>query len=215
MQLNTMYLGRAKKLCHQLEMKVRGFIAERCDRSVIKDFVEQWHYSKSINGVKSKYCFQLLNGEELIGAAIFAEPATKGVDVHYSTTNPKGVIEFRRLCCIDATPKNTESFFIGQCLRWLRHHTDLEICVSYSDLTYGHKGTIYKASNFACLGQVKPQKLIRFNGKLYHDRCLRVRYNGTLKPFAQRLNDAMGSGTAVFEMSQAKNIYVYPLRDRA
>ena len=32
----------------------------------------------------------------------------------------KDLIELRRLCCIDNTPKNTESYFIGFTLRWLK-----------------------------------------------------------------------------------------------
>jgi hypothetical protein len=195
-------------------VKVRECIVEPCERGAIKDFVEKWHYSRSINGVKSKYCFRLMYNGELIGAAIFAEPATKGVDKHYSATSPKAVVELRRLCCINNTPKNTESFFIGHCLRWLHHNTDLEKCVSYSDLTYGHEGTIYKASNFKLVGQVAPQKLVKLGNRLYHDRCLRVRYKDDLKPFAKKLKAALDSGQAEIVMSKEKNIYVYDLNPK-
>jgi hypothetical protein len=183
-----------------------------CLRRDIKDFVEKWHYSKSINGVKTKHCFKLLDGDTLIGAAIFGEPATKGIDLHYYKDRPRSVIELRRLCCIDATPKNTESYFIGYCLRWLKKNTDYAMAVSYSDLTYGHEGIIYKASNFKYQGQIKPQKLIDFNGKLYHDRCLRVKYKGKLKPFAQKLVDAVENKTAKIIMSDCKNIYTFLLK---
>lgn len=183
-----------------------------CDRKEIKQFVEDWHYSESINGVKSTYCFKLMDGENLIGAAIFGEPATKGIDTHYVKDKPRAVIELRRLCCIDATPKNTESYFIGFCLRWLKKNTDYTLVVSYSDLTHGHEGTIYKASNFKFGGQIKPQKLIKYKGKLYHDRCLRVKYKGKLKPFAQRLVDGVSSGKAKVVLSKCKNIYTYLLK---
>jgi hypothetical protein len=197
------------------QQSVKTFTFEPCSRKDIKDFVEKWHYSKSINGVKSKYCFKLLNGTELIGAAIFGEPATKGIDTHYVKSRPRAVIELRRLCCIDATPKNTESYFIGCCLRWMKHHTDYALVVSYSDLTYGHEGIIYKASNFKYGGQIKPQKLVEFNGRLYHDRCLRVKYKDGLKPFAQRLVDAVDNGQAKIIMSKCKNIYTYILKNES
>jgi hypothetical protein len=183
-----------------------------CPRKDIKDFVEKWHYSKSINGVKSQYCFKLLSGDELIGAAVFGEPATKGIDTHYIKDRERAVVELRRLCCIDMTPKNTESYFIGYCLRWLKQNTAYSLVVSYSDLTYGHEGTIYKASNFSYRGQIKPQKLIELNGRLYHDRSLRVKHNGKLKPFAQKLVDAMNNGNAKIVMSKCKNIYTYVLK---
>ena len=40
-------------------------------------------------------------------------------------------MELRRLVCIDDTPKNTESYFIGKTLRWLKHNTDVEVVVSF------------------------------------------------------------------------------------
>lgn len=195
----------------------KSFRIEPCRREDIRDFVEKWHYSKSINGVKSKYCFRLLDsnefGAELIGAAVFGEPATRGIDTHYVKGKARSVLELRRLCCIDDTPKNTESYFIGQCLRWLKKNTDYTMIISYSDLTYGHEGTIYKASNFVYSGQIKPQKLIKFEGKLYHDRCLRVKYKNGLKPFAQRLVEAVKNGEAEIVLSKCKNIYTYRLKN--
>ena len=62
------------------------------------------------------------------------------------------VIELKRLCCIDNTPKNTESYFIGKTLRWLKQNTDYDLVVSYADTFYGHSGVIYKASNFKHVG---------------------------------------------------------------
>ena len=53
-------------------------------------------------------------------------------------------MELRRLCCIDETPKNTESYFIGRTLRWLRKNTGYKVVVSYADTHHGHEGTIYK-----------------------------------------------------------------------
>ena len=47
--------------------KVKSFTVRLVDRSVVKEFVEEWHYSKSINGVKASYCFGLYDVEVLIG----------------------------------------------------------------------------------------------------------------------------------------------------
>lgn len=48
-------------------MSVKQFKVMPCERAEIKDFIEKWHYSKSINGLISDYYFKLLDGNKLIG----------------------------------------------------------------------------------------------------------------------------------------------------
>ena len=123
------------------------------------------------------------------------------------------ITELRRLVCIDDTPKNTESYFIGAMLRWLKKNTTLRLVVSYSDLEYGHGGTIYKASNFKCLGMSAGAKVIMYQGKRYHDKAIRAKYKGELKPFAKRLKEALASGSAFYKTTKGKNTYIYSLRN--
>ncbi len=175
-------------------------------------FIETWHYSGNMNGVKSTFNFGLFWQDKMIGAAIFAQPATKGVDFAYSKMGKLKVIELRRLCCIDRTPKNTESYFIGKMLKWLKLYSDIDIILAYSDLSHGHAGIIYQASNFQKVGEVAPIKVISYHGKIYHDRSLRVRYNGRLKPFSVRLKEALKSGQAQWIETDKKNIYIYQIR---
>jgi hypothetical protein len=178
-----------------------------CDRASIREFVELHHYSKSINGVMSQYCFQLLDQEKLIGAMIYGRLGMANAWKKYSN-DPDSVIELRRLCLIDETPKNSESYFIGQSLRWLKNHTNIKKIVSYADLNQGHEGIIYKATNFELLGQTSPGKIIIWNGKKYHDKAIRSTYKGELKPYAKRLKEALESGSAYYVEQMPKNIYV-------
>ena len=83
----------------------------------------------------------------------------------------KHLIELRRLCCIDDTPKNTESYFIGRTLRWMKNNTDIKKVISYADKTYNHEGGIY--SNFKHLGMTQPSKVIVWDKKLYHEKTIR------------------------------------------
>lgn len=105
-----------------------------------------------------------------------------------------GFIELRRLVLIDDTPRNSESFFIGKTLKWLVKNTDIDTVVSYAYPNYGHEGTVYKASNFVLSGKTSPGRVIILNGKKYHDKAIRTKYKGELKPFAKRLKDALESG---------------------
>ena len=194
-------------------MSVKSFVVERCERRNIKDFVETWHYSHSINGIMSDYCFRLMDGDRLIGGMIYGKMAMANQYKRFAEKEAD-VTELRRLCCIDETPKNTESFFIGRTLRWLRKNTEIKIVVSYADAEYGHQGTIYKASNFEGLGKRPGAKVIMWDGKKYHDKAIRTKYKGELKPFAIKLKAALDAGEAVYTKTAGKFTYVYKLREK-
>jgi hypothetical protein len=184
------------------------YIVKRVDIGDIRNFIEKWHYSHNTNGVISDYCFGLYDGDTLIGGCIFGKLAMANVYKKY-VSDPTDIVELRRLCCIDNTPKNTESYFIGKCLRWLKNNTTIKKVISYADNHYNHAGTIYKASNFKYLGQTAKSKVINYNGKLYHDKTIRTKYKDKLKPFAVKIKEALVNGTATYEERVGKNIYMY------
>jgi len=192
-------------------MIVKNFKVALCERNEIRDFIEKWHYSKNINGLMSNYCFKLLDEDgNLIGAMIYGKIAMANVWKKYAEKE-SDLIELRRLCCIDDTPKNTESFFIGNTLRWLKKNTSIKTVISYADTTYNHSGIIYKASNFKNVGITSSGKVIMYDGKRYHDKTIRTTYNGKLKPFAQKIKDALLSGNAEYVKTTGKHIYLYKL----
>lgn len=194
-------------------MSVRDYIVCPCGRAEIKDFIEEWHYSHNINGLMSDYCFKLMDSNILIGAMIYGKLAMAGVYKKYGNS-PTEVMELRRLCCIDDTPKNTESYFIGKTLRWLKNNTDVMTIISYADLEYGHVGIIYQASNFKLIGKTAPGRIIMFNGKRYHDKTIRTKYKGELKPFARKIKEALQVGMAWYKKTTYKNIYEYKFKRR-
>jgi len=192
-------------------MIVKNFKVTLCERNEIRDFIEKWHYSKNINGLMSNYCFKLLDEDSnLIGAMIYGKIAMANVWKKYAEKE-SDLIELRRLCCIDDTPKNTESFFIGNTLRWLKKNTSIKTVISYADTTYNHSGIIYKASNFKNVGLTNAGKVIMYDGKRYHDKTIRTTYNGKLKPFAQKIKSALEDGQATYVKTTGKYIYIYKL----
>lgn len=192
--------------------KVRDFSILLCQRKEIVKFIEHWHYSKNVNGLTTDYCFKLLDEEKnVIGAMIYGKIAMANVWKKYSE-NEYELIELKRLCCIDNTPKNTESFFIGQTLRWLKNNTNIKKVISYADTTYLHKGTIYKASNFSYEGMTAKGKVIIYEGKRYHDKTIRTKYKGKLKPFAVNIVEAIKNGQAKYVETLGKHIYIYKLK---
>lgn len=192
-------------------MKVKDFVVEICERHEISKFIEEHHYSKNINGCITDYCFKLLYNNEIIGAMFYGRMAMANQWKRFGKCE-SDVIELRRLCCIDNTPKNTESYFIGKTLKYLKKNTNIKTVVSYADQEYGHTGIIYKASNFTYYGFKKGAKVIMFDGKQYHDKAIRTKYKGNLKPFAQRLKNALENGSAYYKDTAGKHTYVYELR---
>lgn len=200
------------KITDQSIGQVIEFKVEHCPLSHIALFIEKWHYSKNVNGLAYDYCFKLLDSENnLIGGMIYGDIAMADVWKKYAS-NKKDLIELKRLCCIDKTPKNTESYFIGKTLKWLKKNTNIKKVISYADKTFGHEGIIYKASNFKFMGETKPGKVIWYHGKRYHDKTIRTKYNGELKPFAKKISEALKNGEAYYAESKPKNVYLYELK---
>lgn len=190
---------------------VKEFKVDLCDRKEISAFITHWHYSKNINGLTIDYCFKLSDiRNRLIGAMIYGKLGMAGVWKKHSQTET-GITELKRLCCIDDTPKNTESYFIGNTLRWLKKNTTIKTVISYADQTFGHEGTIYKASNFKHIGLTMPGKVIIYNGERYHDKTVRTKHNGELKSFAKKMAERLKTGEAKLIDTLPKHIFLYNL----
>ena len=194
-------------------MALEGYSVVKTDRKTITPFIEKWHYSHNINGCIADYCYALLDASgEMVGAMFYGRMAMANQWKRFSNDKSQ-VIELRRLCCIDDTPKNAESFFIGRSLKLLRKEWDGSIVVSYADKEHGHHGTIYKASNFTQLEDIPGARVIVYQGRQYHDKAIRTKYKGELKPFAKRIKDALESGEAIYKNTAGICTYIYSYRN--
>lgn len=206
--------GKQVESSHELSAKdarsVKEYEVKLVSRKDIKEFMEKWHYSHSINGLMTDYCFGLFYHDTLIGAIIYGRMAMANQWKKYGS-KPTDVIELRRLSCIDDTLRNAESYFIGKTLRWLKRNTSIKTVVSYADTYYGHQGIIYQASNFEYRGKTAKGRVILYENKRYHDKAIRTKYKGHLKPFALKLKKALNDGTAKYVQTPGKNIYIYHL----
>ena len=188
------------------------YTVQLVDRAVVRDFIEQHHYSHNINGLMSSYCFAMYDQQQqMVGAMIYGKLGMANAWKKYGNSIDE-VMELRRLVLVDDTPKNSESYFIGRTLRWLKANTAVTTIVSYADPNYGHSGVIYRATNFEHAGMTAPGKVIIWNGKKYHDKAIRTKYKGELKPFAKRLRQALEDGEAHYAKQLPKHIYIKTLR---
>ena len=195
-------------------MSVTNFTVEYINRKAVTSFIEKYHYSHNINGIQSYHHFGLYTEgnfglPKMIGAMLYAMPSMPHTAKKYNPINPDRCMELRRLVCIDDTPKNTESYFIGKTLRWLKQNTDVEVVVSFADQHYGHTGIIYKATNFEYLGETSSARVLMVDGREYHSRSL----NQDKRPYGRELKRRYDAGdkNIFFKSRKPKYIYVYYL----
>tara|TARA_B100000214_G_scaffold363477_1_gene329025 strand:+ start:2626 stop:3255 length:630 start_codon:yes stop_codon:yes gene_type:complete len=198
-------------------MKVTDFTVEHVNRKAIVSFIEKHHYSHNVNGIQSYYHFGLFREGNfgiptMIGAMLYAMPSMPATAAKYNPINPSKCMELRRLVCIDDTPKNTESYFIGKTFKWLKQNTDVEVIVSFADQHYGHSGVIYKATNFEYIGETASARILMVDGKEYHSRSL----NQTARPYGRELKRRYDNGdeNIFFTSRKPKHIYVYYLNKK-
>ena len=192
------------------DWKVKSFTVRPVDPAVAMPFIRENHYTRNTNGLNWEYCFGLYAGDTLIGAMIYGMLSMRNAWKPYGDS-PNDVIELKRLACIDATPKNTETYFIGHTLRWLARNTQYKRVVSYADPHFGHSGVIYRASNFKYCGQTDKGRSVQVGNRLYHGKSLRTTYKGKLKAFAVRLLEQLANGEAQMVITEGKHIYTYDL----
>ena len=198
-------------------MSVKNFTVEEVTRKSIVSFIEKHHYSHNVNGVQSLYHYGLYTEgnfgiPKMIGAMMYAHPSMPATAAKYNPINPNKCLELRRLVCIDDTPKNTESYFIGQTFKLLKRDTDKEVIVSFADQHHGHTGVIYKASNFDYLGETKPGRILMVDGKEMHSRSL----NQLDRPYGRELNRRYKAGdeNIFWKKTKPKHIYTYYLNKK-
>ena len=198
-------------------MSVTEFTVEEILRKSTVKFIEKHHYSHNVNGVQSLYHFGLYREGNfglptMIGAMMYAHPSMPATAAKYNPINHDKCLELRRLVCIDDTPKNTESYFIGKTLRWLKQNTDMEVIVSFADQHYGHSGIIYKATNFEHYGETSPGRILMVDGKEMHSRSL----NQLDRPYGRELNRRYKAGdeNIFWKNTKPKHIYVYYLNKK-
>ena len=194
-------------------MALQGYWVEHISFSErVRTFLSTWHYS-DYTKVQAKEVFGLFREgaflPELVGVCIYTRPAGPTAAQKYYPQDPDKCLELRRLCLIDDTPKNAESFFVSRTLKWLRKNTDWKFVVSYADPEQGHTGVIYRAANFNYEGTTSTGQSLIVDGKPFHIRTLTM----TDRPYGVEINQRYKNGDPGIEIvkTEAKHIYTYSL----
>jgi len=101
----------------------------------------------------------------LVGVCVFADIANPFEPKEW---NPFPLLELSRLIVEEELPKNTTSFFVGQCLNKIPKP---KVIISYADLGMNHYGYIYQATNWIFTGFSKggmPIYIMKDGRELHH-----------------------------------------------
>jgi len=169
-----------------------------CKFADIREIFENFHYKKSHMGGGISVCFAMFIDDKLVGGSVLGKPRHE--------KKYKNCIDIRRMACLDDAPFNSESWFLGQIIQWVKFNTNYENVLSYSDATVGHVGTIYKAANFKNIGTTTPTKFVEWNGKVYHPRSITID-----RAYSYKMRDALKTGEAVLKTGLSKTIWLYSI----
>jgi hypothetical protein len=143
----------------------------------------------------------LFDSDRMVGVITYGVSCSstllRGICGDEESTN---VYELTRLWIEDGTPKNTESYLIGNTLKKL----DKEIIVSFAEIGAGHVGTVYQASNFYYCGLSAKFKDPKVKG-LEHQHHATYAHGMTMG----QVYDKYGKENVYYQDRPRKHRYIY------
>lgn len=142
--------------------------------AVARAFVVQHHYAASYPAARARvglYRVAPFRGPELVGVAVFAEPAQVATVPCWAGVPPAEGVVLGRFVLLDEVAGNGETWFLRRAFAALREiKPEVRAVVSYSDplprrtaggaeIMPGHVGTIYQAHNGVYRGRSSRETL--------------------------------------------------------
>lgn len=156
-------------------------------RSDCEPFILGIHYAKRWPSIS--YAFGLFDGNELIGVVTYGTPPSAPLRCGIAGADyNRDVLELNRLC-LKYNRKNEASKLIGASLKLLPQD---KIIVSFADISQGHAGCVYQATNFIYCGLSAKRTDWKVKGKEHlHGQTIADEFRG-VKNRAQAMRDKYG-----------------------
>lgn len=148
---SSRYSGKTVPRTHA---RKKDYTVDSVPHSVVADFIRTHHYSKGCSNTQV-YGHGLFRDGVLVGAASWLPPtkvAAKSVDAENWTR----VLSLTRLAIHPDEPTNAASLLLGASIRLIRKDRKWVWGVTYADESQGHKGQIYRATNWQYVGRTGP-----------------------------------------------------------
>jgi len=191
-------------------MKLKEYWVEHSNYTQqIQKFLKKWHYS-DYTYLQHKETFTLwrpgnFGFPELVGVCVYTRPAGISAAQKYHPSNPERCLELRRLCLIDETPKNAESYFVSRTLKWLTKKSTWEFVISYADPEQGHTGVIYRAANFEFGGRTSEGSKLSVDGEHFHIRTLTM----LDRPYGREISERYKAKDPNVKVIKTEPKYIY------
>ena len=130
-----------------------------------KEWFLRKHYAHRMPPIS--YSFGLYNNNELVGVCSFGDCG--GSTNSHTLIDGYKVNELNRLIVNEGLEKNSLSYFVSHCLKLLPKPMAI---ISYSDISMGHHGYIYQATNWTYTGQTKGDYEFIKSGRQYHRKSI-------------------------------------------
>lgn len=159
-----------------------------------------FHYAKAVPTTQISFsCFE---NDQFIGVIAYGGGANNNSAKSFGLATGQ-ILELVRVA-LNGKQTVPTSKFVATSMKLVRKHKPLvKLLVSYADITnQGHKGIIYRATNWIYLGQRHTNKgaYYKINGKIVHGRSARAKYGHVSKfPAGWEHVDSM-----------SKHLYAYP-----
>jgi hypothetical protein len=142
------------KKCVSLLKSPKELVVKKVSHSFGNNFIFNHHYLHRKIYIARNVSYGLFLSEYCIGVCLFGYPVWRQYPNLVPPLASPECPELIRLCTMSMLPKNTESFFVGKCLKYMEEDWTLETktrpkCItSFCDISLGFDGAIYKATNF-------------------------------------------------------------------
>ncbi len=170
---------------------IQNYKVESIKSSETYEWLLNKHYAKTIPNIM--YSFGLYKNDSLVGVACFGTPANN----HNNQLGSFKQIELVRLVSDDNLEKNSLSFFLSRCFKFLPKPLSL---ISYSDEGKNHHGYVYQSTNWIYTGKGGGVDFyVNEEGKEIHSRIMsdyRLKWpHKTRSQIAEELHWKMVKGT--------------------
>lgn len=148
-------------------MNIEPVTVSRIPSSEAEPWILGRHYAK--RNCPISYAFGAYRGTVMIGVVTYGMPASQHLcrGIAGDDWSDK-VLELNRLCCENT--RNVASLLVGRSLRMLPKPT---IIVSYADMSQGHVGYVYQATNFLYTGlSAKRTEYVLDGSEELHSRAI-------------------------------------------
>ncbi len=163
------------------------------------DVVVKNHYLHRKAPCSFSFGMHCKESDRLVGVIVYGTPSSaplrRGICGEEESGN---VIELTRLWVEDGTPKNAESFLIGNTIKLVNK----EIIVSFAEIEQGHLGIVYQATNWIYTGLSAKRTNWTISGVDKHCQTLADKYT------AAEIRDKYGDKFSLVPRSR-KHRYVF------